>query len=367
MVTEIKGWLRLRWSIRGQGRFVLTLHLPDTVANRAIAAARSTQIERDIAAGHFDSTLARYRGGETASGETIAALWQRYCAARAKGQSSDRTAEKYRGLARHLTRLKLDQVLVSRCDLELAVRVREGLIAKLCARTVREHLGNLASCWRWAKIEPNPWGEVRRGLDPGPAGKPDPFTPTEIAAILAGFEQPDHRPYLPYIRFLLATGARTGEARGLRWESVAEDFGSVTILGSLDRKGRWRSTKTGRSRVVILPKSLAEDLRARGRGEPEALVFPGPRGAPLDDHNFANRHWREVLAEQGVRHRKPYRLRDTAVSLALAAGLSPVAIAEQTGHRVRTLYEHYAGSISRPALPDFLAGIERGQTPLPPS
>ena len=40
-----KGWLRLRWSCQGK-RHVMAVGLLDTPANRAIAAAKATVIER---------------------------------------------------------------------------------------------------------------------------------------------------------------------------------------------------------------------------------------------------------------------------------------------------------------------------------
>jgi integrase len=89
---------------------------------------------------------------------------------------------------------------------------------------------------------------------------------------------------------------------------------------------------------------------------PNDLVFPTPKGHPIDDHNFRNRAWKTVLSNLDIDYRKPYNTRHTLISHALEQGMNPVMVAQLTGHNVATLYENYAGSVnSRPRLPDILS------------
>ncbi len=88
----------------------------------------------------------------------------------------------------------------------------------------------------------------------------------------------------------------------------------------------------------------------------KSLVFPAPKGGPIDDHNFSQRIWRKILDRLEIDYREPYNMRHTFISHSLEAGANPVLLAQLTGHNVKTLYEHYAGYInSSPRLPDVLS------------
>jgi integrase len=102
-------------------------------------------------------------------------------------------------------------------------------------------------------------------------------------------------------------------------------------------------------------------LLARRPENPDAdgLVFPTPHGHAIDDRNFRNRAWKTVLSGLNIDYRKPYNTRHTLISHALDLGMSPVMVAQLTGHDVATLYENYAGSVnSRPRLPELMKDRE---------
>jgi hypothetical protein len=46
----------------------------------------------------------------------------------------------------------------------------------------------------------------------------------------------------------------------------------------------------------------------------DELVFKSPEGLPIDDRNFNRRAWKTVLAEVGVKYRKPHTTRKTAIT-----------------------------------------------------
>ena len=44
----------------------------------------------------------------------------------------------------------------------------------------------------------------------------------------------------------------------------------------------------------------------------DELVFTTPTGLHIEDRNFCRRAWKMVLAEAGVKYRRPYTTRKTA-------------------------------------------------------
>jgi Phage integrase family len=122
-------------------------------------------------------------------------------------------------------------------------------------------------------------------------------TPRRGAARLAPSPTPAIRRDLPdLVAFMLATGARLGEACALRWSDVDFDRQLVSITGTVVRlpgKGLIiSSTKTTTSnRVLRLPGWIAELLHARRDNAAKDLrpdvtpVFPAPLGGLRDRSN----------------------------------------------------------------------------------
>ena len=199
----------------------------------------------------------------------------------------------------------------------------------------------------------NPVADVRVKVPAPPP--PDVFTAEERERIIAAFRShPTYSYFADYVTFAMVSGCRPGELIGLRWSSVSDDCGTVSIWESLSR-GRRKETKTNRSRVVALNTRLQTILEAR-RGEkpdPDALVFPSVRGGAIDDHNFRNHAWKPILDALCLDYRKPYTMRHTAHSHLLEQGWSPAEVAETMGNSVRVVYSRYAANVKgRRKLPD---------------
>ena len=96
-----------------------------------------------------------------------------------------------------------------------------------------------------------------------PKKQPQPFSASEVRAILDGFRSSQYYfSYADFVAFLLGMGCRFGEAVGLKWDNVAADFSTVYICQSITR-GVVGDTKTKRSRTVNLSPSMAEMLKRR--------------------------------------------------------------------------------------------------------
>jgi integrase len=89
-------------------------------------------------------------------------------------------------------------------------------------------------------------------------------------------------------------------------------------------------------------------LSSRDRLNPvsdDKLVFKSPEGLPIDDRNFNRWAWKTILAEVGVKYRKPYTTRKTAITLRLKSGASYLEVAAAAGHDPQTLHKYYSDVI----------------------
>jgi integrase len=110
--------------------------------------------------------------------------------------------------------------------------------------------------------------------------------------------------YRPFVRFLVGTGLRWGEATALQISDVVLDgpTPSVRVIRAWKRGGDGRpylgTPKTKRSRrTVSLPDSLVADLRelCAGRGSGE-FVFVNTQGGPVLNASFWPKHWSKAIA-----------------------------------------------------------------------
>ncbi|HEY9827485.1 MAG TPA: tyrosine-type recombinase/integrase [Stenomitos sp.] len=356
-IQSLKGRLRLVWSYGGE-RYFLSLGLPDTKLNRKAAEIKARQIEGDVVTGNFDPTLNKYKAeGQRSSDISVVELFQKFSDYKSR-RVDPRTLQKYVALRGHLQDFFGQKAIGQLLERDVE-RWVDWMLERVEGVTLRDYLSLVNASWLWAIkqtwIEANPWADTKVKVKP--KQRPKPFSREEIKAILAAFkEHPRYSIYLDFVEFLFGTGCRTGEAIGLRWGHVAADCSGVWIGESLSR-GRRKETKTNRAREISLSPRLVELLKARRPAEWEAddLVFCSPQGFAIDDHNFRNRAWVDVLHKAGVEYRKPYSTRSTLISHLLDMGRSPAEVAELVGDDVATIYRFYAGNVqSRPRLPNLL-------------
>ncbi|HTF32786.1 MAG TPA: site-specific integrase [Myxococcota bacterium] len=172
----------------------------------------------------------------------------------------------------------------------------------------------------------------------------------------AGKKRPAGRSVHGFVfTFTLATGMRPGEVLALRWQDCDLEAGRVTVRRNLVRlKGgvvRFDEPKTPKSRRVLpLPSSVAERLRAHRREQAElrlllgpeyadqGLVFANLTGGPLDSHNLTGRDLKAILRRAGLpQGLRWYDLRHTCATLLLAAGENAKVVSERLGHAAVTL------------------------------
>jgi integrase len=355
------GRLRLRWLYQGR-RYTMGCGVSDNPTGRAIAKLKSAEIEKDLINGYFDITLLKYKPrilGKSATEITAPELFERYSQAMKREKALSKNGhQKYKSLLSHLSRFFGDSLAQSISD-RRAGDFTAHLLEHLAGQTAKQYLFLLRCCWDWAKgkyhvVESNPWAAHISRIKPSQSKRVKPFTTAEIVMILAAFKaHPQYRHYYPLVHFLFGTGCRFGEAAGLRWRNVADDFSHVVICEAISRGEKRDRTKTGKSRVVFLSPGVSAMLQSRHEQQhpnPNALVFPSPKGGAIDDHNFRNRAWKTIIDQLGIEYRKPYSTRHTAISHALASGANYLQVAEASGHHPRVMLQTYANVIEQKSV-----------------
>jgi integrase len=133
------------------------------------------------------------------------------------------------------------------------------------------------------------------------------------------------------------------------WKKSLDRLGKVKLLYYFMPVSAVGIIETLPRRTVVLPPTVLTMLRSRFEStnpEPDALVFPAPKGGYLNDNRFRGKIWKPVLESCGVEYRYPYNLRHSGVSHA-AAGASLAELSEQTGHSKKVLLSTYLHSVDR--------------------
>lgn len=360
-IENVGGWLRLRWRVEGK-QYAFRLGLSDSTANRVVAESKANQIYLDVISGNFDPTLVKYKGAPQPKSEvkplSLLGAYDAFCKARFKS-IDNRSREKYLTLRKQLEAYHTDRdfITITKEDVEGFWFHLEEM--GLSLRTRKEKAVLLSAFGKWSVQEKlrldDPWEGMSKWLRvPAPAA-PKPFTTEEMQSILTGFQNNRYYAhYYPFVLFCFGTGVRIAEAIGLQWKHLSDNCATIEIRESLSRGVR-KPTKTNRTRTFKLSNSIGQMLQKMKPidASTDDLVFKTLKGNPIDDHNFRNRAWVSVLEESGVTYRKPYSMRATFISHALAGGMSPMMVSQITGHDPQVMFNHYAGVIeSTPKAPD---------------
>jgi integrase len=335
--------------------------------DRAVAVGQL--ISLDITLGRFDPTLDRYRL------ESVQPIQHKVRFPRTVSTTLLIVWDSWVDFLDLEARTKADHYAMVRCMIVKAGRVSLSEVDwlqpfrdVLAASTFNKRLGYLKSCLNWAIDEglcngPNPYLKVK-ALKPRPHDeRVKPFSTAEIQAIIEGFKE-HYSTYAPFVRFLFATGVRTGEAIALQWKHISFEYRQIKICESLslDRSGNGyqrvrKGTKTDTVRYLPLAGSLSDLLRSIEpiHPDPEALVFPLPSGKPIDPGRFREHVWKPLLALVGVEYRNPYQTRHTLLTHAVMdPAIGVLGAAKIAGHKdSRMVTQHYARFIGQPDLPDM--------------
>lgn len=361
--------LLLRWRHEGTQHQIST-GLPDTLMNRHAARDKAIEIERDIALGLFDRTLAKYRRSQ---GEPIPTfkpsaidLWAMFTQDRAQtGTSQQAISTRYNAIASNLERFgkNPEDPATAREFIDLLRSRQSALIANQNLSLMK---GFGAWCQTKGYWEGNPFTDIRplkRSNTTNP--KRLPFTIEETRLILSTAKtHPKYHGYHDFCMALLYLGLRPSEAIGLKWKHISWMKQTVTISESLSRSEsgnsqsharQTKTTKTGRDRTLELRPGIFTMLEGRyGEGQsPESLIFTNMEGKAIDDSKFCKGPWRTLLKDAGISYRVPYAARHSLGSHLLENGASMPQAAEVLGNTPETMARYYSHAINSPPMPDF--------------
>lgn len=165
--------------------------------------------------------------------------------------------------------------------------------------------------------------------------------------------------------FLLSrTGLRIGEALVLQWVDLDLGRLELRVARAVAPDGTITTPKSGHGRTVDVSSTLAEALR-----DLEHLELRHPRGPWLfpsltdptrpRSHSTADKAFHRDLVAAGLPgHFTPHSLRHSYASILLAAGVSPVYVQEQLGHKSIELTVGTYGRWLRKRSPEALAHLE---------
>lgn len=157
------------------------------------------------------------------------------------------------------------------------------------------------------------------------------------------------------VALAIGTGARQGEILGLRWRNVNVDRGVLQIEAQL-QGGKSAQLKTKASkRNIPLPalcvKALKEHrarMEREGRStKPDAFVFVGETGKPLDRHNYIKRVFAPLTEKAELEGVTFHQLRHTWATLQSGLGMPVRDMSAMLGHsKTSVTMDIYAHAVS---------------------
>jgi integrase len=142
-------------------------------------------------------------------------------------------------------------------------------------------------------------------------------------------------PYRALVATAAWTGLRLGELRALTWGDVDLEARFINVDKTRYRQSVQQGTKNGQVRTVPIPPHLADELRqwrTARPAPPDAPLFCGPRGNPVDPDDFRRRVFAPALARAGLDPAtRIHDLRHTSASLYLASGATVREVMEIHG------------------------------------
>jgi integrase len=166
------------------------------------------------------------------------------------------------------------------------------------------------------------------------------------------------------IDLMLATGARIGEIRAVRWIDVDLDATRpvLTINGTIKTetgRGTYRkaSPKSDASvRTVVLPDFAIAALkrrRATAPEDPNSPVFP-TRNGTWQQVNNVERRWRQIRKDTGLDWVTPHTFRKTVATL-ISERVDAQTASQQLGHSSPAITREFY--ISKPAIAADVAHV----------
>lgn len=220
-------------------------------------------------------------------------------------------------------------------------------------------------------IEKNPMDKVQRPKprkDETKGTQVEAYTAEELRHIVACLDK-EPLQWQVFVRLLIDTGIRRGEACGLQWKYIDFQNSTITIAGNLcytkDAGVYLDTPKSGKQRTIYVDPSVMDMLKKLRREQSEKALSPfvfTQEGTAEPMHPQSPTRYFQVFGKKyGVDHLHPHKLRHSFASVAILNGADIASVSEILGHADKSttldMYTHSdqesqkrAGSIFREAL-----------------
>ena len=261
--------------------------------------------------------------------------------------SSDDTRRKYKSLSGKYILPALGTLRVATVTPIHIRRFMTGLQkCGLSPVTVRNYIRILSACFRCAidagLIRDNPVEGIRL-----PRAKTKQFCVVDREDIPAFIAASYNTPYPMELQFLLMTGLRVGELRGLRWLDCDLDAGTISVERQLHAAGDYNFSlpKYGEVRRIHLAAEAVDILRKQRKRQLEQrlehrwrddditrdLVFRKKDGSAHSNHSIYDAA-KAAGAEIGMPDLHPHDLRHSYAVAALRSGVDVKTVQHNLGH-----------------------------------
>ena len=296
-----------------------------------------------------------------------------------QGHNSERTILKYRCIVNVHIVPKLGEIKVSKV-LPLHVRrlINEMQASGLAPVTIKNYVRIFGAAMNSAieagLIKSNPTEGAKM-----PRVSPTKFHIVDRADIPAFIAAAQNTPYPNELIFMLFSGLRVGEARGLRWADIDFDAATMHVQRQLHPNNhnvrRFTSPKYGEDRIVHLPAEAVNILREQRRRQAEQriaaggwddtditrdLVFRMKNGNAHTDRSIY-KAVKAAGAEIGMPELHPHDLRHSYAVAALRSGADVKTVQHNLGHKTAAMtldvyaaYTEDAGRATADKLSEYL-------------
>ena len=251
----------------------------------------------------------------------------------------------------------------------------DGTEGRLSASSVHRYYtmvcSLLHSAYRLGLIGQNPADRDRITLPKVEEEQTEIFSEEELSAMLSALEA-EPLQYQLLIHLALSTGCRRGELMGMKWSDIDFSTGILTVSRSNykltgDKEVRSKSTKTGKSRRIMLP-SYCLSMLKRYRAEQTGLQLRLGDAWHGDNWIFIQADGKAMypttptlwfskfLKRNNLAHKKFHALRHTSATLLLSNGTNIKNVAARLGHaqlKTTNRYVHAVDQAERDAADTF--------------
>ena len=165
----------------------------------------------------------------------------------------------------------------------------------------------------------------------------DAYTVDEVQKILDGLVKEPLR-WQVYIRLMIDTGIRRGEAGALKWENIDFENNTITIAGNLcytPQKGMYLDTpKNGKIRTVDVDPivmDLLREYKSSQKIESDYVFTRNDSALPMHPQS-PTKFMRRFSKKYDVPDLHPHKLRHTFASIAITYGADIASVSEKLGH-----------------------------------